>query len=365
MRMSNAVDGNVNDHVDVQHGQTELFQTLQPIAWASGQATWSLQLVMRDKPDVISPITVDVWSQSGTCTSPGAVPATQRYASGTVNLPVAVDKQGVAVGIAGTGALQHSFVVGEVMCMAIVNANGSGNGDLHVYSDTFSTSGLTGRSAIFGSFSFGTAPYILHQQSVAGAVRSMSTSASGAVNDQVAINAGNTVTFQSTSPIKDASGLSPWPLHIVIRDPLALLGSGQAQVWKQSGACTTYASVPVAQRLASGTFSVPTSLTGNNGVSVSIPGTGAALSTFATSDVLCVALSNTGLGNWTLRVDTPAATGTAGVTTLGGPFSQVAGLRAYGPNGERGASAPWLPLLAAWLILAGGAGAWWRLMRRR
>jgi hypothetical protein len=318
---------------------------------------------MRDKPDVFSPATVDVWSQAGTCTVPGAVPASQRYASGSVGIPVAVDKQGIAVAIAGTGAPQHAFVTGDVLCLAIVNGNPSGNNDIHAYSDTFSTSGLTGRSALFGPFSFGVAPYVLHQQSLGGGLRTMSTANSGSVNDQVSVNSGNSVTFQSTSPIKDASGLSPWPLHLVIKDPLALLGSGQAQVWKQAGACTTYASVPVAQRFASGTFSVPTSLSSNNGVSVVIPGTGAALSTFTASDLLCLTISNTGAGNWTLRLDTPAGGGTPGMTTLGGPFSQVAGIRINGPMDRADLSAL-QALTIAWIALSGCLGLLWKLIRR-
>ncbi|NJO35812.1 MAG: hypothetical protein HC869_24750, partial [Rhodospirillales bacterium] len=42
----------------------------------------------------------------------------------------------------------------------------------------------------------------------------------------------------------------------------------------------------------------------NNGVSASLPGTGSALTTLAANEALCLALSNTGLGNWTVRVDT-------------------------------------------------------------
>lgn len=362
--MSNAIDGSSGDRINIKNGSTELFQSLQPIAWASGQATWSLLLVMRDKPDTISPMNVSVWSQAGTCTAPAAVPATQRFAAGTVNVPVAVDQQGIAVAVAGTGVPQRAFVTGEVLCLSIFNPNVSNNGDLNVYGDTFSTSGISGRTALFGPFSFGVAPYILHLQNLGGGTRSMSTSASGSSGDQVSVNAGSAVTFQSTSPIKDASGLSPWPLHLVIRDPLALLGSGQAQVWKQTGTCTTYASVPVAQRFASGAFSVPTSLSSNNGVSLSIPGTGAGLITFTASDVLCLAISNTGVGNWTLRLDTPAGAGTPGVTTLGGPFSQVAGLRAFAPGADRPDPPALAELILAWALLSGGAGLLWKLIRR-
>jgi hypothetical protein len=309
-------------------------------------------------------VTVKVWSQAGTCTDFGAVPVSQRYANGTPTIPTAVDHRGIAVGITATGAPQHTFAVGEVLCMSILASGGSGSNDIHYYGDTFSSSGLPGRSKLFGPFSFATAPYILHQATTGGN-RTMSTSASGNSNDQVAINTGNTVTFESTSPIKDASGLSPWPLHLVVRDALAVLATGQAQVWKQAFNCTTYGSVPASQRLASGTFSIPIG-GANNGVSVTVPGTGAALTTFLDTDVLCVAITNTSfLTNWALRLDTLAASGTAGKTTLGGPFSQVAGARvlATGPESQRAPNL--LPLITAWVVLLAGAGAWWQLKRRR
>jgi hypothetical protein len=362
--MSNAIDGNSGDHLDDNHGTVELYQTIQPIAWASGTSDWIVRMVQRDKPNAPSPVTVKVWSQVGTCTDFGAVPVSQRYANGSVTVPTAVDHKGIAFGVTATGAPQHTFAVGEVLCMSLLVSAGSGSNDIHYYGDTYSLSGLPGRSKLFGPFSFATAPYILHQATTGGN-RTMSTSASGNNNDQVSVNTGNTVTFESTSPIKDASGLSPWPLHLVVRDALALLATGQAQVWKQANNCTTYGSVPVSQRLASGTFSMPVG-GANNGVSVTIPGTGAALTTFLDTDVLCVALTNTGfLTNWALRLDTPAASGTAGKTTLGGPFSQVAGTRVFATRPGESHVPNLLPLLAAWLVLLGAAGAWWQLKRRR
>jgi hypothetical protein len=363
-RMSNAADGFANDQLDANHGTVELYQTIQPIAWAAGTTDWVVQLVQRNKPNNPAPVTINIWSQSSACTTPSAVPAAQRYASGAVTVPTAVDSRGIAVSVTATGAPQHTFAAGEVLCLSLFATGGLGSDDVHYYGDTFASSGLTGRSALFGPFSFAAAPYVLHQ-ATSGGNRTMSTSASGAAGDQVAINAGNTVTFQSTSAIKDASGLSPWPLHLVIRDPLAVLGAGQAQVWKEANACTTYASAPSPQRLANGTFSVPISASGDNGASLSIPGTGAALSTFAASDVLCLAINNTGLSNWTLRLDTQAGAGTPGMTTLGGPFSQVAGLRAHGRNPEGNDETQLRALLAAWFVLMAGAGGWWQLQRKR
>jgi hypothetical protein len=362
--MSNAADSQPPDHINVQHQQTDLFQTIQPIAWASGTSDWVLQLVLRDKPNGAAPAQVRVWSQNGACTSFTAVPVTQRYASSTVSIPNAVDRRGIAVGVTGTGAAQHAFAPGEVLCMSILPTSGSGSNDVNFYGDTFSTSGLTGRSALFGPFSFATAPYLLHQATTGGN-RSMSTSASGAVNDQVTVGTGSTVTFQSTSPILNASGLSPWPLLVVIRDPLALLGSGQAQVWKQTSACTTYASQPAASRFASGTFAIPLGLSSNTGVAASLPGTGSAVTTLGASEVLCLAVTNTGLSSFVIRLDTPAAAGSPGKSSLGGPFAQVAGVRASGPPASPEDGTSLLTLLGAWLALLAGSAAAWRVTRMR
>jgi hypothetical protein len=250
------------------------------------------------------------------------------------------------------------------LCLAISATGGSGSDDIEFYGDTLSTSGLTGRSALFGPFSFATAPYLLHQATTGGN-RSMSTSTSGSVNDQVAVNAGNTVTFQSTSPILNASGLSPWPVVLVIRDPLALLGSVQAQVWKQNGACTTYASAPAPSRFASGSFGIPLGLSSNSGVAANLPGTGTALTTLAPNEVLCLAVTNTGLSNFTVRLDTPAAAGAPGKSSLAGPFAQVAGARAYGLGPASRDARALVPGLASLLALAVLGGVVWRLKRRK
>jgi hypothetical protein len=363
-RMSNASDPQGSDHIDANHRQVETFKSLQPIAWAAGTADWIVQMVLRDKPNNAAPVAINVWSQSGTCTNASAVPASQRYASGPVSVPVAVDLRGIAVGVMATGVPQRTFAVTEVLCLSILATSGSGADDLHFYGDTFSTSGLSGRSALYGPFSFATAPYLLHAATLGG-TRTMSTSASGAAGDNVTVNAGATVVFQSTSPILNASGLSPWPLLLVIRDPLALLSSAQSQVWKQTGTCTAYSAVPVASRFASGSFSIPASVSGDNGVSVSLAGSGAALTALGPSEVLCIAVTNTGLAGWALRLDTPSSAGAAGKSSLGGPFAQVAGLRAYGPRSNASDTPPTVALVAAWTALIAAISAYCRTARNR
>ena len=331
-RMSNAADGQANDQVDINHGTTDVFQSIQPVAWAAGSADWVVQLVQRDKPNNAGPVTINVWSQAGTCTTPGAVSPAQRYASSSTAVPAAVDHRGVAVGVTATGAPQHAFGVGEALCLSIAATSGSGSDDVHLFGDTFSTSGLAGRSALFGPFSFATAPYLLHQAAVGGN-RSMSTASSGAVNDQVAIAAGSTVVFQSTSAIKDASGAGPWQLQLVIQNALGVLTSARGEVWKQAGACTNYASAPLQSRFASGTFNLPIA-GANNGFSTPLSGSGVPVTTIAASEVLCLAVTNTSLLPFTVRLDTPSSGGVAGKSGLSGSFSQVAGVRAFATDGR-------------------------------
>jgi hypothetical protein len=93
-----------------------------------------------------------VWSEASSCSSFNAVPASRRFADGTVTVPVAVSRLGVTLSVAGTGAGSYTFVSGDVLCMSIAATGTAGANDIHILGDTASTSGAAGMSSLTGPF---------------------------------------------------------------------------------------------------------------------------------------------------------------------------------------------------------------------
>ena len=138
-------------NVDINYGTTDYFVATSPVTTASNAADWNLTLVLRDKPDTVSPVDIAVWWQSGGACSSGAITG-QTLASGSVFVPIAVDKLGVALTVPKTGGtINHTFGSGETLCLSIANTI-AGGADIHIYADTDSTSGVPGFSRLEGPF---------------------------------------------------------------------------------------------------------------------------------------------------------------------------------------------------------------------
>lgn len=144
--------------VDVNHNQTQLYSNTNTVTAASGESGWTLTLVLRDKPDVASPMNVSVWSEQNACTAPGSVPPAQQYASGAVTVPAKgfIQLSGVSISVPGTGAVARSLANGEKLCLRL-NPNGaSGNNDVHFSTDTAALLDLIGsESQLQGPFNGG------------------------------------------------------------------------------------------------------------------------------------------------------------------------------------------------------------------
>lgn len=139
-------------NVSVNHGQQLVYKSSAAITSASNQANWTVVLVLRDKPDVATSISFDIWWQgSSTCSATPV--AGQIFASGSVTVPIAVDKQGVALTIpAVAGSVSRTFISTDRLCLRVTDAGTAGANDLHYYANTSSTSGTTGVTRLIGPF---------------------------------------------------------------------------------------------------------------------------------------------------------------------------------------------------------------------
>ena len=143
-------------NIDTNDGATDHFTATSPVTFASNGADWAVVLVLRDKPDVAAPATINVWWQNGGACEDGTVPG-QIFATGSVTVPIATDELGTTFTVPKTGGtVDHSFVSGDRLCLSI-SADGSGNEyDLHYYANVASTSGSSGVSRLSGPFTLDT-----------------------------------------------------------------------------------------------------------------------------------------------------------------------------------------------------------------
>jgi hypothetical protein len=139
-------------NVSVNHGLQLVYKSSAAISSANNQANWTVVLVLRDKPGVATSIGVDIWWEgSSTCSATPV--AGQIFASGSVTVPIAVDKQGVTLTIpAVAGSVSHTFVSTDRLCLRVNNPGAAGANDLHYYLDTASTSGAAGFTRLIGPF---------------------------------------------------------------------------------------------------------------------------------------------------------------------------------------------------------------------
>jgi hypothetical protein len=139
-------------NLSINHATTAYLTASSGWTAASNDCDWTFILVLKDKPDTASSATVDIWWRNGGACSTGTV-AGQIFASGTINVPAAVDKQGVTFTVTKTsGSVFHTFVSGDLLCLRFVNNGIAGANDIHTYADTASTSGTSGVSRLEGSF---------------------------------------------------------------------------------------------------------------------------------------------------------------------------------------------------------------------
>lgn len=136
-------------NIDTNDGQTDYFTATSPVTFASNAADWTLILVLRDKPNVAAPATITVWWQNGGACSGGSVPG-QIFATGSLTVPIAVDKQGVTFTTVPkvSGSVSHAFVSGDRLCMSLENNGAVNDQDIHTYANTTSTSGTPGVSRL-------------------------------------------------------------------------------------------------------------------------------------------------------------------------------------------------------------------------
>ena len=138
-------------NIDTNDGATDYFTATSPIKSASNDTDWTLLLVLRDKPDTAAPATVTVWWQNGGACSGGPVSG-QIFATASVTVPIAVDKQGVSLTVTkAAGTVSHTFLPGDELCMSLANDGTAGSQSIHFYANTGSTSG-SGVSRLSGSF---------------------------------------------------------------------------------------------------------------------------------------------------------------------------------------------------------------------
>ncbi len=139
-------------NIDTKDGATDYFTATSPVTSASNDTDWTLVLVLRDKPNVAAPATITVWWQNGGACSTGSVPG-QIFATGSVTVPIAVDKLGVTLTVPKVaGTVSHTFVSGDRLCMSLENNGTVNDQDIHAYANTASTSGTSGVSRLMGSF---------------------------------------------------------------------------------------------------------------------------------------------------------------------------------------------------------------------
>jgi hypothetical protein len=145
-------------NVDVQHGSTQIFVNTNQVTAASGSAPWTLTLVLRDKPDEDTLMSVAVWSQNPACGTASTVPPTQRYAGGVVTVPPAgaLQLNGVTMTIPGTGVPARALGNGEKLCFSMTPVDGGGKNDVHFVADRAALLGLLGsKSALSGPMNGG------------------------------------------------------------------------------------------------------------------------------------------------------------------------------------------------------------------
>ena len=139
--------------VDINNGQTKYFTASSGVSSADNSADWPLVLVLRDKPTVTGSADIDIWWQNGGACSTGPV-AGQIFASDSVSVPVAVDRDGVTIFVTKTGGtVSHTFGAGDLLCMKFANTGTAANEDIHIYTDRSSKSGSNGNSGLVDSAS--------------------------------------------------------------------------------------------------------------------------------------------------------------------------------------------------------------------
>ena len=139
-------------NIDTSTGATDYFTASSPVTWASNETDWSVVLVLRDKPAVAAPATINVWWQNGGACSDGTVSG-QIFATGSVTVPIAVDGLGTTLTVPKTGGtVDHTFGGGDELCLSISPDGSGGTEDLHYYANVASTSGTSGVSRLRGPF---------------------------------------------------------------------------------------------------------------------------------------------------------------------------------------------------------------------
>jgi hypothetical protein len=138
--------------IDTADRATDYYTATSPVMSASNDSDWTLVLVLRDKPNVAAPATITVWWRNGGACSGGAVPG-QIFATGSVTVPIAVDKQGVTLTVPKVGGtVSHTFVSGDLLCMSLENNGTINDQDIRAWANTASTSGTGGVSRLTGPF---------------------------------------------------------------------------------------------------------------------------------------------------------------------------------------------------------------------
>jgi hypothetical protein len=137
-------------NLDIKDGESKTF-TATGIKAVSDASDWTLYLVLRDKPDVVTPVTVTIWWQNANqCT----IPVTgQIFAIGTVSVPVAQDGLGVSLIVPGSGsATSRLFAASDKLCLSLANLGSGGSADVHLHANVASTSGTAGYTRLQGPF---------------------------------------------------------------------------------------------------------------------------------------------------------------------------------------------------------------------
>jgi len=306
----------VTGTIDTNHLATDYFTAAANVTYASNATDWTLVLVLRDKPTVDSPSTVEIWWQNGGACSSGVV-AGQTFASGTGTVTPATSLNGVTLTIPKTaGTVTRTFVSGDLLCLSIRADEVAGANDLHYYANTASTSGTPGVTRLIGPFT--TSSFLYLDDDDVTMVEELNSTGN------IDTNNGATDYFTSVPTLVYASNDTDWTLTVVMKTKPTTATSVTLTVWWQNGgACS---SGPVAgQIFATGDVTYPVAVD-KQGVSFTIPKVAGTVShTFVSGDILCFSFQNNGTAGANdiqYLGGTASTSGVSGYSRLEGPFGQ-------------------------------------------